>query len=502
MGIREDYNNWPLGRQLQVIFITSGFILSLILVVITQFQLEWLRSQVLDNSTKVINDNLLTQMHNLGQLEANYIGTEFANYIATVLDLNRTDSIVLGFGFYSDTSPFVTGTPTDNSNYQSGVTDYTTGCFMSTYGDASGFPLSIKDTPMDQIYPLIYNFNYLYMYQGYETEELIHYYPAHLTTDIAYTPLVREWYYKAVAAPGTVIITEPYTDSDTGLWVVTVSTALIDLTRSVFGVAAADITLQMLTEKISKVQVLEQGFALLVSAGGMVLTMPASWGSTSTGSVRIFDTTTTGISQAQWTDIQALGPEDSYQFNDVNGTAYILTKNDVTPFTNLNNVTHYILLCANLIESQIPIQNISDNYARTYTAIFYITLAIGIFVFIGITILVYFSTRKVGIQLKMIEKLLSKLIRRGLFPTMTKGISCAKLEMNSKGIESLVDACQHRIQKIKDLENGFAYFNWGDTRPNDELLFTEWNSCLYPYNLHSHKQMNWRNILPNLSKLS
>ena len=497
MSIRESYNNWPLTRQLQVSFSISGFILSLIIVIITKFQLDWLQSQVIDNSTTVINANLLTHMHNLGRLEANYLSKEFANNIATVLDFSRTDSIILGFGFYSNTSPFLTGTPIDHSNYKSGVNNYTTGCFMSSNGDAAGFPLSIEDTPMDQIYPFIYNYYYLGMYQGYKIEKLTHYYPAHLITDHTYSPLVREWYYKAAAAPGSVVITEPYIDSVTGLWVITVSTALIDLTHSVFGVAAVDITLQLITYKISQIQVLEQGFALLVSAMGMVLAMPPSWGST-TDLVRIFDTATTGITEAQWTDIQALGPEDSYQFNDVNGTAYILTKNDITPFT-INNATHYVLLCANLVESLIPVQHISDNYSITYTLIFYITLAIGICVFIVFTALVFFSTRKLRIQLKMIEKLLSKLIRKVLFPTKIKRISCDKLKNSANGIESLVDALSHRIQHIQDIEHRFAHFNWGYTRPYDELLFTEWNSCLYPYNFHTNKEMKWRGILNGLS---
>ena len=43
MGLKEDFNLWPLGRQLQVLFIVSGLLLSLLLVVITKFQVEWIR---------------------------------------------------------------------------------------------------------------------------------------------------------------------------------------------------------------------------------------------------------------------------------------------------------------------------------------------------------------------------------------------------------------------------------------------------------------------------
>lgn len=503
MGIREDYSKWPLGRQLQVIFISSGFLLALILIIITKFQLDWLRGQVTGNSSKVIQDNVLSHMHSLGSIEAKYLTNEFSNYIAIVKNLNRTDSMILGFGYYGNESPFQPGTPVSHDIYSDTDIDYTTGCYMSRLVlSAEGEALEIQDSSMDKVYPLIYNSNFLGLYQGYEIDEIIHYYPGYITSDLEYTPLVREWYYKAVDNPTEVIITEPYTDSTTGIWVVTVSTAILDLDGNIYGVAAADITLKTLTTKTSEAKVLELGFALLISQGGMVLAMPDSWQPIdSSTTLRIYDESNTGISETQWDEIKLLGPNDHYFFNDVNGTAYIMTKHDVTPDENQNTATHYVLICANLLESKEPINTITNSFEDTYVIIFYVTLTIGILVFLSITILIYFSTRKIGIQLKMIEKVFSKLIRRGLFPKMTRGISFEKLENNSKGIESLVDACKERVLKIKNAEERLNYYNWGSTRPNEELLFVEWSNCLYPYNFYTNEQMSWRKELLGLTKV-
>ena len=193
MGVRDDFNQWPLGRQLQVIFITSGFLLVLILVVITVFQLQWLKEQIISQSTNVLMDNLLNQMRILGSIEAKFLKNEFFNHIESANGLKGIDSLVLGFvnGFQS--KPFQLGTSVQNTVYTSTQTDYTTGAYMTSVTlTPAGSNLENSDTPIDKIYPIIYDSIYLSMYQGYETDQIIHYYPGSLTTDDNYTPLVRE----------------------------------------------------------------------------------------------------------------------------------------------------------------------------------------------------------------------------------------------------------------------------------------------------------------------
>jgi Cache domain. len=301
MTIRDEYSSWPLGRQLQVLFIGAGLLLTGILIIITKFQLDWLRSQVTTKSSVVLTDNLLKQMRDLGSMEAQYIASEFSNYITFAKNLKRTDSIVLGFGYYNNTNPFKQGTVVNSSSITQGTITYSTGVYFTSESslDSAGVNLENTDTSMDAIYPLIYQDSYLGYYQGYEQNQIIHYYPGSLTTDTTYTPLVREWYYKAAENTSRVIITEPYTDSTTGYWIVTISKAITDNNNKLFGVAGVDVTLKSLTSDTSNVKILNSGFLMLVSAGGMILTLPAGWDASGSSTLRIYDTTNTGITSDQ-----------------------------------------------------------------------------------------------------------------------------------------------------------------------------------------------------------
>ena len=76
-----------------------------------------------------------------------------------------------------------------------------------------------------------------------------------------------------------------------------------------------------------------------------------------------------------------------------------------------------------------------------------------------------------------------------------------KLEANSRGIETLVDACKEKLNRIEETEQSFSSYSWGLTRPGDHLMYTDWSQSLYPYNYYSEKTMNWRETLPSLTKV-
>ena len=64
----------------------------------------------------------------------------------------------------------------------------------------------------------------------------------------------------------------------------------IDEDETAIGVAAVDITLTTLYEKLENVVILDEGFILLVSEGGMVISMPETWkNATGEETFRIFD---------------------------------------------------------------------------------------------------------------------------------------------------------------------------------------------------------------------
>lgn len=498
MGIREDYNQWPLGRQLNVLFLTSGFLLTAILVIITVFQLNWLRAQIQDSSTTVLENNIIDQMRTLGKVQAKFIGQEFFNYASTTSNLQLLDTVVQGFGYYNNSNPFKPGSPIQSSSATSNDSYYSQAMFYSP-GTLSndGIALEAQDSSIDNIYFYLYNNDYLGMYQGFETDQILHFYPGSPITS-GYTPIVREWFYKANESPNKVIITEPYINSGTGDWIVTISYAVKNTSGNVFGVAACDVTLTALNSIISTFTILNSGFIILVSSGGMVLTVPAAWGSSNT--IRIYETSSTGITSDLWTQIQNTTDGTRLDFTDANGTSYIMIKQNVIPFDD-GNVTHYLLLCALKKESSTQANLISSNFSTTYNAIFWVVLTISIIVVITITILIYLISKKLKVQFKMIEKIFNKIVRRGLFPKMVRGTFFDKIDRNSNGIESLVDACKKKVEDLQTMEEKYSFYKWGFTRPDDELLFTQWTKCLYPYNFYMDKPMPWRKVLPSLSKV-
>lgn len=84
-----------------------------------------------------------------------------------------------------------------------------------------------------------------------------------------YDPTSRGWYKDAAAADG-VIITDPYTDSQTGRQVITCARKLEKDGKTV-GVLAADIFIDQLQSVVDQLHIDENGYALLTAADGTII---------------------------------------------------------------------------------------------------------------------------------------------------------------------------------------------------------------------------------------
>ncbi|MGN0693125.1 MAG: methyl-accepting chemotaxis protein [Oscillospiraceae bacterium] len=84
-----------------------------------------------------------------------------------------------------------------------------------------------------------------------------------------YDPTSRSWYKDASAADG-VIITDPYTDSQTGRQVITCARKLQKDGKTV-GVLAADIFIDQLQSVVGQLHIDENGYALLTTSDGSVI---------------------------------------------------------------------------------------------------------------------------------------------------------------------------------------------------------------------------------------
>ncbi len=84
-----------------------------------------------------------------------------------------------------------------------------------------------------------------------------------------YDPTIRDWYKDAVAADG-VIITDPYTDAQTGKQVITFAVKL-EKDGKVIGVLARDIFIDQVAEITNLLHIDENGYAFLTTADGNII---------------------------------------------------------------------------------------------------------------------------------------------------------------------------------------------------------------------------------------
>jgi len=317
-----------------------------------------------------------------------------------------------------------------DSNTQTQFTNVT-GVFYSQHQDDltdDAQDLIDRDSAMDKIYPIIFKKSYDAIYAGYEIDELFHHYPGQKRS-VLYTPLVREWYYKAKANPGEVIVTEPYLDADSDQFMISISTALLK-GDEVYGVVSTDVTLSAISSILQNLEVIGNGYILLISKGGMILTQPQSWNEIGT-TLRIFDTELTGLDEDLWDDIQNtdIGADELQSYKDINGTEYYFVRSFVRPFDKFpENISHYLLVCSSKEEVTSPVGDLEDDYEESYLLIFWTVVCGAIITFLAIAASIWYSSKKVSRQLMIIEKLFTKIVFRALFADVTRGISCDKVD--------------------------------------------------------------------------
>ena len=186
------YSFWPLNRQLQVTFTIATIFLTLILVIITKFQLDWLYNYMIANSHPVLENHVLDQMKNLGYVQQSYIQQQFANYIYIVQTLHDLDSKVLGLN-PNNPSPFDVGIPLSSSQIPLNYLNYSQAAYFAANGLSTlGTELVLNNSAIDPIFPLMRHPTILHLYMGFITDGILYSYPGHEITNPAYTPIVRE----------------------------------------------------------------------------------------------------------------------------------------------------------------------------------------------------------------------------------------------------------------------------------------------------------------------
>lgn len=91
------------------------------------------------------------------------------------------------------------------------------------------------------------------------------------TLPVGYDPTIRPWYSEAMAKAGETILTAPYQDASSKKFIVSYAKQVVGFDNSVVGVIALDLTLDTLSDEVSKVKLGDTGYAIVIDNTGNII---------------------------------------------------------------------------------------------------------------------------------------------------------------------------------------------------------------------------------------
>jgi hypothetical protein len=379
--------------------------------------------------------------------------------------------------------------------------DFQSGVFYSPYEEISdeGYTIMSVGSALDSLSPSLYYVPTLNFYTGYETDELFHLYPGR-KIDAGYTPIVREWYYKAADNEGEITITEPYLETASKVWMISISKAIMTPENELFAVVAIDVSIDVVSEAINSVDVMSNGFLIYLSNTGIVINQPSQWSSTSS-IMRIYESPDVDIDYNQWLQINdtSIAEDTLMSFKDDNSTEYYFTRSFVYPFAD-RDYSSIIMVCAEKDEVLAQRNKLDDDFANTFKGIFYFVLGVAIIAFISIAVITFLISKRLKTQLEGIDRLLHRVVANASKTDLLDGINTQKIDKYRKDVENLADACSARFSMIAEEEAMYKTVEWGNSRPSEVMQFELWRKCLHPTNTYYKKDMPWKHLIKKISE--
>lgn len=500
MGLRQEFTNLSLAKQLQLTMIVLILLVSGTLVLITKLQLDWTQKEVLEISEKTVKDKSIEQIRQLAKNEAKFVSTEISSYLKYAKNFRELSKVAIDESLVTE-QVLADGSPLWTDDCKTSTIYYESASYGSIYGKAENgeyLDLVTNLSRLNSLLSSLYKSCFLSTQQGFELNYVTNSYPGEKFDYTSYNPIVMEWYYRAYESPNETILTEPYEGESTDQWLFSISTAINSTKDEVLGVAGIEVLLNDIQQKASKINLLG-GYELIVTAAGMIVSMPESWNISK--STRIYEESSTGFSTSLWQKVLNSQPGDYFSYTDINGVDFYMVVNHIIPYYELSEVTHYNLIMISKTEVNDPVDNLYNKFKDVNFALLITVIAVIITVNFFVFTLIYFIVRDIMFQFQVIQKLFRNIIRRALFTKPAYYSNIAKMEKFSSGIEDLVEGCKYKIQLLNEKEDDFSYFKWPTTRPNDINLYADWSDKLYPFNKYHGKVFSWSSELTRLDKV-
>jgi HAMP domain-containing protein len=256
-----------------------------------------------DQSTSALQTQIQTNLQSQSGQIASIIHQKFENAESMVLMMANELEHILNDSRYGDREVYYDWffeydrspglVPTDtyyDTSYQvwlswSYASYYFPGSNHTNYGQRSAkFNETIeKVASMDYIFQNIHtnapDFRWLYIAFA-DTNLFINYPGSVVGGTLAermadpYYPTTQPWYQEVIAGQGEIVFTEPYFDEIDGVPLITIGRAVYYPNGSLMGSICGDISIQDIVDKILDFQILDTGYASLITSTSLVIAHP------------------------------------------------------------------------------------------------------------------------------------------------------------------------------------------------------------------------------------
>ena len=483
---------------MQILFILSALMICSILIVITRFQLDWIRDLVVEGSDEALSTRITRQIRALGTLQAAYLASVLDNTMITTQIYNHVGRVVEGFDSEYAESPFAETVAHETKEVEN--TNFEFSVYYSRFElSEEGVKLVKRQSGMNQFYMNFYSSEFTSMAQGFELDEISIIYPGYPIPD-QFNPLVHEWYYEARLNPNKTKITEPFYSSYINSWLLTASKALLTNDSVLYGVSCTTISLSTIIKTINRMEIYDSGFSLIVTLTGIVLNQPTAWEalSTTTEPIKIYDEYITGLDENDWASIKSSEAGSIIVFKDGTGTSFHMFVYQVTP-SSIQEVSHYLLICVSSEEMNKSLKYSQDSFDYTYQALFWVSFTFGVLIFAVICVLIQIVFVKYSKGFDEMNRSIEKILNRSLFCNVTKFVDYSSESI--RGLDNVAELFKEKIDLLKEKDQTSPWAQNGGVRVRDRNEYEGWVEQMYPFNNYSGKRLSIRKVLKTLRSI-
>lgn len=483
--------------QAQLCLIICYVILCFILIIITYYQLDWLRNEVITGAEDYLQVNLRRQLEAELKVKSSYISQVLTNSEELLNSMTYFEQVLI------QDKKFESSELLQDSLIEQGTIEYSQTASMRQADFASADEdYESRVSPLAYLFSSLYSDNFLYCQTGFTGQgNLI--FPGFNIEDRDYEYQLRQWFYNASSSK--VVLTQPHFDE----FFNEVKTFSFSKRPENGDKVALQVKLklnELFDEVLYSYSLKHKPHYMIVTKEGFVMAISEDWAGRSDKIMKVFNETI-GISEDDWKEIKGeddneeiwtfTRPDNPYSVkNPDTGTSYYLMKNTVEASSSV----FYLLLSYRYDDIDDQVEDIRDSFSDTFNTIFYIILIIGIITVIAIFIVIRFAIKDLITKFINFEDILERIFSRALYKDSAQSVDLNAIQQKPGLFKDLISAFEGRMNDLKLKEQVNSDLFLKKIKPPETYLYQEWRNFEYPKNQFSRSEVNWVDSLKQLKK--